>query len=167
MYSTWYGCSSLTIAVVPVTTNWRPTSIGNYFMGGGTWLNCTSLTTALVPDTSNWTPTSIGTNFMNGTWNGCTALTTAFVPDTTNWNVSSVGNNFMLNTFINAFSSLSVTRTVEIRGDLYVSFNLSSNAMGIDNVRITNIKVDIGLIPTYQSNTNWITITPSSKFISW
>ena len=166
--STWENCSSLITSDVPDTSNWNITgSIGTYFMGSS-WLNCSSLTTAVVPDTSNWNVTSIGgTYFMRDTWSGCTALTTAIVPDTSNWNVTTIGNYFMQNTFTNALSTLGAI--IILKGGIYTGSSikgLQTNSCGLIDARVINIKVDSGLISTYQSSPSWTNITPS-KFISW
>jgi hypothetical protein len=98
LYYTWYGCTSLTTAVVPDTSNWNVTSIGTYFLGY-TWYGCSSLTTAVAIDTSNWNVTTIGIYFLGYTWYGCSSLTTAVILNTSNWNVTSIGNYFLNNTW--------------------------------------------------------------------
>jgi len=197
MNYTWYGCTSLTTAVVPDTSNWRPTIINDTFMEGTwgdctslttavapdttnwnissintrflyeTWRNCASLTTAVIHNTTNWNVTgNVGSYFMTQTWYSCSKLTTAVAPDTTNWSVSSVSTGFMSSTWVYAFPTSGGT-IVTLRGNLYVSFPLTTNSAAITNTRVANIKVDPVLISTYQSSSSWSNITPSSKFISW
>jgi uncharacterized repeat protein (TIGR02543 family) len=98
LYYTWYGCTSLTTAAVPETSNWTVTTIGDYFLSN-TWSDCAKLTTAVVPDTSNWPVAAIGTSFLPATWSGCTSLTTAAVPDTSNWPVAAIGTYFLSSTW--------------------------------------------------------------------
>jgi len=168
MYETWRGCSSLTTAVVPDTTNWNVTGIGDRFMQN-TWQNCTSLNTGVVPDTTNWNITgNIGVMFMINTWRGCSALTTCVVPDTTNWNVTTIAYNFMTSTWQDAFNSILNNGILTLKGSIYTGSiqMLQTNSGGLTDARVLNIKVDPGLISTYQTSPSWTNITPS-KFISW
>jgi hypothetical protein len=167
LYFTWSNCTSLVNAVVPDTSNWNITgSIGNYFLVS-TWYSCTSLVNAVVPDTSNWNITSIGNYFLSNTWYSCTSLVNAVVPDTSNWNVTSIGNYFLSYTFTNAFKT-TTPGTVILKGSLYTGtlHSLYTNSAGINNSKISSIKVDQALIPTYQSSADWSNIN-DNKFISW
>jgi hypothetical protein len=103
LYSTWYGCTSLTRAVVPDTSNLGITSIGVSFLGE-TWQDCTSLLIAAVPDTSLWDITSIPSNFLRNCWYGCTSLTTAVAPDTFGWRVNGIGAGFLESAWRNCTS---------------------------------------------------------------
>jgi prepilin-type N-terminal cleavage/methylation domain-containing protein len=105
---TWYGCKSLTIAVVPDTSGWNITSIGDCFLYD-TWRECTSLITAAVPDTSGWDVESIGVHFLRDAWHTCSSLVTAVVPDTSGWDISSVPDYFLYNTWYGCSSLTTAT----------------------------------------------------------
>jgi hypothetical protein len=168
MSLTWNDCPYLTTATVPNTTNWVNTqTIGNNFMYG-TWYLCKSLTNVVAPDTSQWDIRTIGNNFMDGTWGLCYALVTSVAPDTSSWSVTSIGSNFMNVTWNLSFSNSSIG-IVTLPGSLYTGSAapisiINFKPAGLSNSDILNIKVDGGLVSTYQSRSDWTNIT-SSKFI--
>ena len=195
LYNTWYDCFALITAVAPLTTNWNITTIGDSFMNY-TWGGCISLITAVVPDTTNWNVTTIGSQFMIETWvrnyslqNAVSIHTTNWnvttigsqflfntwatwqvlknvvLPDTTNWNVTTIGSHFLYNTLNSPIFQNGIT--VTLKGSLYTGiFPLYSNSLGLYITNVTNIKVDTGLITTYQNSASWSTV-PDNKFISW
>jgi len=115
-------------------------------------------------DTSQLRPNNIGNYVFQRTFSGCTRLTNAVMPDATNWTPGSIGAPFIIDTFTGSFPSLASTLT--LKGVLWVTTVFNTNSMGIDNNRITNIKVDPGLVGLYQASPNWSNIS-DSKFITW
>ena len=161
--STWIG-TSLETAVVPDTSGWEVVgSVGNYFLSS-TWKE-TVIKTAVVPDTSKWKITDIGEHFMRATWENCTSLLSAVFPDTSGWNVGTIPHTgFLYTTLFMAFP-LSGGGVLTIKDNVSNSVYSGRPAQGpgIDNNRISSIRVPAALLSAFQNTQAWSQV--KDKFV--
>jgi len=164
---TWYNCTSLVNSAVPDTSNWRPIRMWATFLDS-TWYNCSSMVHCVSPDTSNWSITTIDGYWLYATWWNCSSMVTCVAPDSTLWNVGGTPSIFVNMAWgSGAFSAnTSLQRELTLKGSIYIQKALYVNSGGLDNARISNVKVDTGLIPNFQASTYWSNID-DNKFISW